>query len=309
MPYNRLDYVALASRAPEATADFLGRQLGLERRAVAAGKDGPKLVIFAVGQTQVAVFPLGHPLIDGSDKPGVHHIALAADDLARARKEVESVGLMAESGEETGLGSRRRFCLDPAFTAGIRTYLSEPLDLASSSSAHVERIDHLGVASADNEGGLLAFRDRLGCPLESQQTDMEVSIAVESFTSDKYGAVYHTRAPELVGGLRSWFVTVGDCELELLQDFDPDAGGTVRHGTPGNTRQDRGAISRFVESRGAGLHHIAFKTPDINKLLPALQRDGTDVIDHIGRPGSRRAMIGFVQPKSIGGVLVHFVER
>ena len=59
------------------------------------------------------------------------------------------------------------------------------------------------------------FCRRLGCPLESTQTDMEVQIALESFTSVRYGIVYHTRAPEPVGGLHVAFITVGDCELEF----------------------------------------------------------------------------------------------
>ena len=145
--------------------------------------------------------------------------------------------------------------------------------------------------------------------LESQQTDMEVEIAVESFTSDKYGVVYHTRPPRPVGGLRVAFITVGDCELELLQNFDPAQGSLVDRAGAGTTRQDQGAIARYVATRGAGLHHVALRVSDIDSALAEVERDGYATIDRVGRPGSRRARIGFVQPGALGGVLLHFVQR
>ena len=157
------------------------------------------------------------------------------------------------------------------------------------------------------------FTDRLGCPVESTQTDFEISQAIESFTSDKYGVVYHSRPPEPIGGLRVSFLTVGDCELELLQPFDPRrtdrrTEGPER-GVPGNTRGDKGAIARHIERRGPGLHHLALKTPDIDATLARLSGGGHRVIDRVGRPGSRRARIGFVHPATLGGLLLHFVER
>jgi methylmalonyl-CoA epimerase len=81
------------------------------------------------------------------------------------------------------------------------------------------------------------------------------------------------------------------------------------HGAAGTTRQDQGAITRFVATHGAGLHHVALKTPDIDAALAALERAGTRMIDRVGRPGSRRARIGFVHPASFGGVLFHMVQR
>ena len=130
-----------------------------------------------------------------------------------------------------------------------------------SASEDVERIDHVGVASADNEKTTGVFSGKLGCPVESTQTDMEVRMAIETFSSDKYGVVYHNRPPQPVGGLRIAFLSIGDCDLELLEPFDPEPehaepAGPV-HDRPGNTRGDRGAIGRYIERRGPGLHHLA----------------------------------------------------
>ncbi len=186
--------------------------------------------------------------------------------------------------------------------------LSGPLGLPAGGSPLIERIDHLGVASDDNRRALDLFAGRMGFPVESQQTDLEVVMTIESFTSDKYGVVYRNRPPESVGGLRVAFVTVGECELEFLQNFDPRHSAEVGQG-PGSTKQDQGAIARYVARRGVGLHHLALKTPDIDGALAALADGGYRVIDRVGRPGSRRARIGFVHPAALGGVLLHFVER
>jgi catechol 2,3-dioxygenase-like lactoylglutathione lyase family enzyme len=216
---------------------------------------------------------------------------------------------IAGSEPSDGLNGARRWLLSPEATLGVRTYLMEPLPLERSHGAVVERIDHLGVASADNQAAIDVFSTRLGCALESSQTDIEVQLAVESFTSDKYGVVYNTRPPEPVGGLRVAFITVGDCELEFLQEFDPRAGGRAAPERPGTTKQDQGVIARFIGARGPGLHHLALKVSDINTALDRLGRAGYALIDTVGRPGSRRARIGFIHPKSLCGVLVHLVQR
>ena len=102
---------------------------------------------------------------------------------------------------------------------------------------------------------------------------------------------------------------MGDTDLELLQNFNPNQKGVVDHGSSGTTRQDQGAIAKFIASRGPGLHHVAMKTPDINAVLRNLDEAGVPVIDKKGRPGSRAGLIGFVHPKGTGGVLFHFDER
>jgi hypothetical protein len=266
--------------------------------------------VFGVGATALALFPPADPFVSHEARTGVHHMAFEVEDLTVAASTAAMAGVpAAESEPHTGLGGARRLMLSTQATVGVRTYLSEPLSVEPSRGGWVERIDHLGVASADNDAALDVFGRRLGCPLESTQTDMEVHIAVESFTSDKYGVVYHTRASEPVGGLRVAFITVGDCELEFLQNVDARQGGRVAHGRPGSTQQDQGAIGRYIAARGPGLHHVALKVTDINAALASLQRAGHSLIDTAGRPGSRRALIGFMHPKSLHGMLMHLVQR
>ncbi len=305
-----LAYAALVVSDVEAAAAMFQRDFGLSRTDCAVGGSGRRAPVLSVGASALALFAPGDPFIGGQSKLGVHHIALGAKDPRGAASAAVAAGIpIPEPEPSEGLNGARRWLLSAEATLGVRTYLTEPLPLERSHGAVVERIDHLGVASADNPAAIDVFSTRLGCALESSQTDMEVQIAVESFTSDKYGVVYHTRPPEPVGGLRVVFITVGDCELEFLQEFDPRAGARAAADRPGTTKQDQGAIGRFIAARGPGLHHLALKVSDINATLARLGRAGYALIDTVGRPGSRRALIGFIHPKSLFGVLVHLVQR
>ncbi|MEO7402715.1 MAG: VOC family protein [Burkholderiales bacterium] len=303
---NQIAYVALVSSDPSAAANVFERHFGLQRCDLASAA-GP-VPVFAIGASALALFPTEHPLLDGEARPGLHHIALAVDSLDEAARRATVAGA-APSASTSGLAGRSIKRLARDATVGIRTVLTERLDIATSHSGIVTKIDHIGVASTDVREDEAVFTTKFGFPVESRQTDMEVSLAVESFTSDKYGVVYHTRAPEPVGGLRVTFITVGECELEFLANFDPRQGVEMRPGEAGSTRQDQGAITRFVASRGRGLHHLAVRSPDINGLLGSMASAGVPMIDTRGRPGSRRALIGFPHPKALGGVLMHVVQR
>ncbi|HEV8640678.1 MAG TPA: VOC family protein [Methylomirabilota bacterium] len=305
-----LTYVALIVNDVEAAAAGLQRDFDLTRVDCRVGRGERRAPVLPIGASALALFAPGDPFVGGATATGVHHVALGVEDLRAAAGAASVAGIaLGEATASDGLGGGRRLLLAPEATAGVRTYLSEPLALDRGGGGPVERIDHLGVASADNDAALEVFTRRLGCALESTQTDLEVHVAIESFTSDKYGVVYHTRPPAPAGGLRVAFVTVGDSELEFLQEFDPRTGARAARGAPGTTRQDQGAIGRFIAKRGPGLHHLALKVTDIDGALEALARAGRALIDPVGRPGSRRALIGFIHPESFHGVLVHLVQR
>ena len=305
---NDLAYVALAVNDRDDAARVLGEGLGLARSEVDDGHGG-RVPVLAVGASALALYPLGHPGIAGAARAGVHHIAIAAPSLDGALAAAADAGMRAESTAQAGLGGRRRLALEPATTAAVRSVLTEPVAFERAPSPHVQRLDHIGIASADNRGAVATWVGGLGRPLESEQTDMEIMIPVESFTSTRHGVVYHSRPPVPVGGLRVAFITVGDTELEYLESFDARQPGTVEHGTAGTTRQDQGAIAKYVARNGPGLHHIAFKTADIDGVLARLGGLGVPLIDRKGRPGSRAGRIGFIHPKGTSGVLMHLVER
>ncbi|MFN4090522.1 MAG: VOC family protein [Alphaproteobacteria bacterium] len=278
---SRLAYVAAAVADPAAVAATLERHFGLQPAKVETLPGRPA---FAVGATALVLLAADDPAAAGR-RTGVDHLGFAGIDAAGLRMLENATGIQARSA--------------PALS---------PRDAAASNGL-VQGFDHIGVASTDNAAAVAALVDGLGFPLESQQRDVEIRTSIESFTSDRYGVVYHARPPEVVGGLHVLFVTAGDCELEFLQDLNPAGDLTLDRGQAGNTRQDRSAVGRYIARRGPGLHHLAFRTRDIDGALATLARAGQPLIDRIGRPGSRRARIGFIHPDALGGLLVHFVER
>ena len=67
-------------------------------------------------------------------------------------------------------------------------------------------------------------------------------------------------------------------------------------------------VGRFLDRRGPGLHHIAYRVPDLPEALSDLKKDGFELIDQHPRPGARGHLVAFLHPKSTGGILVELVQ-
>jgi len=87
---NQIAYVALASSDPAATCSVFERHFGLPRNDLASAAG--TIPVFSIGRSALAVFPIGHPLLDGETKAGVHHIALGVDDLGAAAARAAAAG-------------------------------------------------------------------------------------------------------------------------------------------------------------------------------------------------------------------------
>lgn len=68
-------------------------------------------------------------------------------------------------------------------------------------------------------------------------------------------------------------------------------------------------ISKFLEKRGPGIHHIAINVNDIRSTLAQLKQDGARLIDEEPRTGAGGCLVAFVHPSSASGVLVELVQR
>ncbi len=69
------------------------------------------------------------------------------------------------------------------------------------------------------------------------------------------------------------------------------------------------ALVRFLEKRGAGLHHIAVEVEGIDAALAFLKGLGVPLIDESPRGGARGHKVAFLHPKATGGVLIELVEH
>lgn len=67
-------------------------------------------------------------------------------------------------------------------------------------------------------------------------------------------------------------------------------------------------VGRFLEKRGPGVHHVAYRVDDVAATLGRLRAEGVPLIDEQPRPGSRGTTIAFVHPKGMGGVLIELVQ-
>jgi methylmalonyl-CoA epimerase len=88
------------------------------------------------------------------------------------------------------------------------------------------------------------------------------------------------------------FLPLGDSELELLESTSPE-----------------GPIARFIEKKGEGIQHIAFRVENIKKALEKLKREGVRLIDAKPRYGAGGAKIAFLHPKDTNGILIELSER
>ena len=88
------------------------------------------------------------------------------------------------------------------------------------------------------------------------------------------------------------FFPVGESEVELLESTTPD-----------------GPIAKFLEKKGQGIHHVAFRVENIEAALSELKEKGVKLIDEKPRKGAGGAKIPFLHPKATNGILVELCER
>ncbi len=88
------------------------------------------------------------------------------------------------------------------------------------------------------------------------------------------------------------FIPITDSEVELLETTEPD-----------------GPIAKYIDSRGEGVQHIAFRVENIHDALEELKAKGVRLIDKEPRQGAGGAKIAFIHPKETNGVLIEICER
>ena len=88
------------------------------------------------------------------------------------------------------------------------------------------------------------------------------------------------------------FLPVGESEVELLESTAPD-----------------GPIAKYLEKKGEGIQHVAFRVENLDEALAELKEKGIRLIDETPRKGAGGARIAFLHPKATNGVLVELCER
>ena len=125
-----------------------------------------------------------------------------------------------------------------------------------------------------------------------------VAIAVEDLTDsrDVFGkllGIHHTSTEEVHNQkvITDIFDT-GLGKVELLKATSDDS-----------------PIAKFLDKRGEGIHHIAFKVDNLTLALEELLEEGVQLIDTEPRIGAEGMLIAFLHPKSTNGVLVELCQQ
>jgi methylmalonyl-CoA/ethylmalonyl-CoA epimerase len=101
----------------------------------------------------------------------------------------------------------------------------------------------------------------------------------------------HPKARESFGELAFRFVPLEGTSLEILQ-----------------STTDNGVISKFIEKRGQGIHHLTFEVDDIQTELDRLKKSGIALINEKPYRNAHNELVAFIHPKSTYGILIELLQ-
>jgi methylmalonyl-CoA/ethylmalonyl-CoA epimerase len=120
-------------------------------------------------------------------------------------------------------------------------------------------------------------------------SDIEAAIEYHRQT---FGATVAHRELVERDGVEEALLRVGHSYIQLTRATRPDS-----------------PVAKFIEKRGEGIHHIAYRVQDCAAALEAMKAAGAIAIDDAPRPGSRGTTVAFLHPKGSFGTLIELVEE
>ncbi len=125
-----------------------------------------------------------------------------------------------------------------------------------------------------------------------------IGIAVKNLTEsiDVYQKLLNADCykTELVAAenVKTAFLKTGESKIELLEATSPES-----------------VITKFIERKGEGIHHIAFLVDDIFEEMDRLRKEGFVLLNEQPKKGADNKMVCFVHPKDTNGVLVEICQE
>jgi methylmalonyl-CoA/ethylmalonyl-CoA epimerase len=129
---------------------------------------------------------------------------------------------------------------------------------------------------------MLTKIDHLGIAVRNLDKSVE-------YYENSLGLSCHGREEVESQKVKTAFFEIGEVHLELLEPTSEDS-----------------PIARFLEKNGEGVHHIAFRTDDIEKQLHQASDSGVKLIHEVPFEGAANKLVAFLHPKSTHGVLTEF---
>ena len=93
-------------------------------------------------------------------------------------------------------------------------------------------------------------------------------------------------------GVETSFFQIGNTKVELLQGTRPDS-----------------PISKFIDRKSEGIHHIAFDVEDIVAEVVRLKAEGFEILNETPKLGADNKLVVFLHPRSTNGVLVELCQE
>jgi len=158
------------------------------------------------------------------------------------------------------------------------------VDPYSAAADIMNRVRRAGPAEGVASRGGPATLDHVGIAVQ----DIDKALA---FYRDALGL--EVEAPEEVRSqrVRAHFIPVGESSIELLEGTASDS-----------------AITKYIEKRGPGIHHITLRVDDIRAALARLKARGVRLVDEEPRQGAEGALVAFIHPSAAHGVLVELKQ-
>ncbi len=132
----------------------------------------------------------------------------------------------------------------------------------------LENLYHVAIAVRDLEQVEKIYETALGLKVEHREVVEDQGVKTSMLVPEKGGTA-----------------------IELLEPLD-----------------DNSPISKFLDKRGEGIHHICYLVDDIEAVLNRLKDQGVRLIDESPRPGAYNSRVAFIHPKAMNGVLIELAE-
>jgi methylmalonyl-CoA/ethylmalonyl-CoA epimerase len=119
--------------------------------------------------------------------------------------------------------------------------------------------------------------------------DLNVSI---NLYENLLGVACYKKEEVVSESVTTAFFKTGESKIELLGATSPDS-----------------VISKFIEKKGEGIHHIAFEVTDILIEIDRLKKLGFVFVNDVPKRGADNKLICFVHPKNTNGVLIELCQE
>jgi methylmalonyl-CoA/ethylmalonyl-CoA epimerase len=118
------------------------------------------------------------------------------------------------------------------------------------------------------------------------------NLAESNVLFEKLLGTPHYKIEEVVSeGVMTSFFQKGETKIELLEGTTPES-----------------AITKYVQKKGEGIHHIAFEVTDIYAEMQRLEQEGFQLINATPKRGADNKLVCFLHPKTTNSVLVELCQ-